>query len=83
MVMLSGSGKATLPFFKLGGWGGGGGTMVLDKLPVRGRPTNSDKSRARAYCTYSRCGWGLFGYFYSHLLFLFSFSLSGRRPDMD
>ena len=23
MVMLSGSGKATLPFFKLGGWGGG------------------------------------------------------------
>ena len=35
-----------------------------------------DYSRARAYCTCSRCGWGLFGHFYSHLSFLFSFSLS-------
>ena len=26
-------------------------------------------SRARAYCTYSRCVWGLFGHFYSHLSF--------------
>ena len=32
--------------------------------------------RARAYCTRSRCGWGLFGHFYSHLSFLSSFSLS-------
>ena len=32
--------------------------MVLDKLPVPGRPTNLDDSRARAYCAYSRCGWG-------------------------
>ena len=31
---------------------------------------------ARAYCTCSRCGWGLFGHFYSHLSFLSSFSLS-------
>ena len=30
--------------------------MVLGKLPVPGRPTNLD---------YSRCGWGLFGHFYS------------------
>ena len=33
-------------------------------------------SRARAYFTCSRCGWGLFGHFYSHLSFLSSFSLS-------
>ena len=32
--------------------------MVLGKLPVPGRPTNLDFSRARAYCACSRCGWG-------------------------
>ena len=48
--------------------------MVLGKLTVPGRPTNSDNSRARAYCACSR--WGLFGHFFSHLSFLFSFSLS-------
>ena len=56
------------------GWSGG--VMVLGKLPVLGRPTNLDYSRARAYCAYSRCGWGWFGHFYSHLSFLSSFSLS-------
>ena len=50
--------------------------MVLGKLPVPGCPANLDKSRARAYCASSRCGWGLFGHFYSRLSFLFSFSLS-------
>ena len=50
--------------------------MVLGKLPVPGRPTSLDKSRARAYSSCSRCGWGLFGHFYSHLSFLSSFSLS-------
>ena len=35
-----------------------------------------DYSRARAYCTCSRRGWGLFRHFYSRLSFLFSFSLS-------
>ena len=50
--------------------------MILDKLPVSGRPTHLEKSRARAYCTCSRCGWGLFGYFFSYLSFLSSFSLS-------
>ena len=40
------------------GWSGG--AMVLGKLPVPGRPTNSDKSRARAYCACSWCGWELF-----------------------
>ena len=45
--------------------------MVLDKLPGPGRPTSLDKSRARAYCTCSRCGWGLFGHF--TLIYPFSF----------
>ena len=55
----------------LGEWSSG--AMVLGKLPVPGRPTNLDQSRAKAY---SRCGWGLFGRFFSRLSFLFSFSLS-------
>ena len=50
--------------------------MVLGKLPVPGRPTSLDKSRARACCSCNTCGWGLFGHFYSHLSFLSSFSLS-------
>ena len=53
-----------------------GGAIVLGKLSVPGRSTKFDYSQARAYCAYSRCGWGLFGHFYSRLLFLFSFSLS-------
>ena len=28
-------------------------------------------------------GGGMFGHFFSHLSFLFSFSLSGRRPSID
>ena len=50
--------------------------MVLGKLPVPGRPITLDYSMARAYCACSRCGWGLFGHFFSHLSFLVSFSLS-------
>ena len=50
--------------------------MVLDKLPVPGRPTNLDWSRTRAYCACSRCGLGLFGHFFSLLSCLSSFSLS-------
>ena len=57
-----------------GGWSGG--AKVLGKLPVPGRPTNLDYSGARAYCACSRCGWGLFGHFFSHLPPLCSFSLS-------
>ena len=45
--------------------------MVLDKLPAPGRPSNLDKSRARAYCSCSRCGCGLFGHFFSRLSFTF------------
>ena len=62
------------PILTLGGRSGG--AMVLGKLPVLGRPTNLDKSGARAYCACSRCGWGLFGHFFSRLSLLFSFSLS-------
>ena len=45
--------------------------MVLGKLPVPGRPTNLDKSRARAFCACSRCGWGCLDIF--SLIYLFSF----------
>ena len=38
--------------------------MVLDKLPMPGRPSNLDYSRARAYCACSGFGWGLFGHFF-------------------
>ena len=37
-----------------------GGAKMLGKLPVPGRPTYLDYSRARAYCACSRCGWGFF-----------------------
>ena len=63
------------------GWSGG--AMVLGNLPVPGRPTSLDKSRARAFCAYSRCGWGLFGLFSLVCLSLFFLPLSGRRPDID
>ena len=54
---------------------------MLGKLSVLGCPTYLDWSRARTYCACSRCGWGLFGPFFSCLSFLFSFFLSlGDRP---
>ena len=40
------------------------------------KPKQPTYSRTRAYCAYSRCGWGLFGHFFSRLSFLFSYSLS-------
>ena len=60
--------------FSLKGWSGG--AMVLGKTSSAGASFNLDYSRARAYCSCSRCGWGLFGHFYSQLSFLSSFSLS-------
>ena len=64
--------------------GAGGGildifTLIYPFSPLSssaGASYNLDYSRARAYCACSRCGWGLFGHFYSHLSFLSSFSLS-------
>ena len=50
--------------------------MVLGKLPVPGRPTNSDYSKAKAHCACSRFGWGRFVIFFSRLSFFLSFSLS-------
>ena len=66
---------------KLPVWGWSGGAMVLGKLPVPGLPTIL--IRARAYCACSRCGWGCFGHFYSHLSFLFFLLLFWRRPGID
>ena len=58
---------------------GGGGGRVVRRCWVAssaGASYTFDYGRARAYCACSRCGWGLFGHFYSHLSFLSSFSLS-------
>ena len=57
--------------------------MVLGKLPVAGRPTNLDKSRARAYCACSRCGGVVWTFFLSSIFSRFFLPLSGRRPDID
>ena len=50
--------------------------MVLSNLSVPGRFTNLDNSRPLAYCAFSRCGGGWFGYFTLVYHFSFSFSLS-------
>ena len=50
--------------------------MVLGELPVPRRSANLGNSKTRAYCAYSRCGWGLFGHFSPRLSFLTSISLS-------
>ena len=58
--------------------------MVPGKVPVPGRSTNLDLSRARACCACRRCGWGLFGHFFlSSIISSFFLPLSGRRPDID
>ena len=54
--------------------------MVLGKLPVPGRPTNFDYSRAKAYCACSGCRRGCLTIF--TLVYHFFF-LSLRRPDID
>ena len=57
---------------------------MLGKLPVPGRPTNLDSSRARAYCACNRCGSGVvWTFFLSSISSLFFLPLSGRRPDID
>ena len=58
--------------------------MVLGKLPVPGRSTYFDYSRARAYCACGGCGWGFFFIFFlSSIISLFFLPDSGRRPDID
>ena len=49
--------------------------MVLGKIPVPGRPTNLDYSRARPIALAVGAGWGCLDIFSSRLSFLFSFSL--------
>ena len=49
---------------------------MLDKLPVPGRLTNLDCSRAMAYCASSLGGWEFVWTLFSRLSFLSSFSLS-------
>ena len=66
-----------------GGGGRSGGAMVLGKLPVPGRPTILITVGHRPNCACSRCGWGWFGHFYSHLSFLHFLPLFGRRLDID
>ena len=56
--------------------------MVLGKLSVPGRLTNLDKSEARAYCVYSRCGLGLIEHYFSRLSFVSSISLSSGDGDI-
>ena len=52
-----------------GGWSGG--AMALGNLPMPGCPTIWMKvGQGPTACACSRCGWGLFGHFYSHLTFL-------------
>ena len=63
--------------------GGGGGAMVLGKLPVPGHHTNLDYSMARAYCACSRCRWKLVEHFLSPPSFLFFLPLIKLRPDID
>ena len=47
-----------------------GDVMVLGKLSMPGRPANLDKSRLKAYCACSNCGWRLF--VFGHFFFLSS-----------
>ena len=68
------NGKLLLNHLKTSDKGVVGWCDGVGKLPVLGRPTYLERSMARAYCACSRCGWGLFGYFFSRLSFLF-FSL--------
>ena len=61
------------------------GSTVVDPLGLCGRAignfwcrdTDMDNGRERAYCACSRCGLGLFGYFFLHIISFFCFPLSG------
>ena len=55
---------------------------MLGKLSVPGRPTNLDNSRGQGpFALVVGAGEGCMDI--CSLLYLFSFSLSGRRPDID
>ena len=56
---------------------------MLGKLPVPGRPTNFNYSRARAYCACSRSGGVVWAFFLTSITSLLFLPLSGRRPDIE
>ena len=57
--------------------------MLLGKLPVPGRPTIWMVVGQGPIALAEGAGGGCLDIFYSPLSFLSSFSLSGRRPDID
>ena len=57
--------------------------MVLGKLPVPGRPTNLDNSRATALAVGAGWGWLEVVSFLSSVISFFFLPLFGRRPDID
>ena len=57
--------------------------MVLGKLPVPGRPTYLDYSRARPIALAVGAGGGCMDIFSLSILSLLFLPLSGRRPDID
>ena len=66
------SSYSSVQFFSAFHRGWSGGAKVLGKLSVPGRPTSLNDSRARAYCTCSRCGWGfVWTFFLSSIFFSF------------
>ena len=67
----------------LRGWGWSGGAMVLDKLPVPGRPTILITVGHGPIALAVGAGGGWFGHFYSHLSCLLFLPLFGRRLDID
>ena len=58
--------------------------MVLGKLPVPGRPTYLNSSRATAFCALQKVRVGVvWTFFLSSIISLFFLPLFGRRPDID
>ena len=55
-----------------GSWGWSAGAIVLDKIPVPGRPANLDHSRARASALAVGPDGGCLDIFLSSVIFLFS-----------
>ena len=57
--------------------------MVLSELSVPGCPTYLDNYRTRAVALAVGAAGGCLDIFFSCLAFIFSFSLSGRRSNID
>ena len=75
--------RLTCIFFSCHNWGVVGWCDGAGLTSSAGASYNFDNSRAWAYCACSRCGWGWFGHFNSHLSFLLFLPLFGRRLDID